>query len=124
MQYGLTYQTSFMKDSYFICKDSLQIGKLYKAEWLGSTIDTTINEQSFRFVSEGFFSTTITIMNKKTRQTIGTVQINNFFKFSPSATLSLRDDKYYAWTTKGIFDFEWQWLDLPNKQMIATSTNR
>jgi len=122
MQNGLTYQTSFMKDSYFICKDNLQIGKLYKGEWLGSTIDATTNEHSFRFVSKGFFRPAISITDKKTKHIIGTVAINNFFKFSPSATLSLINNKCYAWTTKGIFSFGWKWVDLANEQIIATST--
>lgn len=121
MQHALTYKTSFTKDSYSIYRGNIQIGKLYKTEWLGSTIESTINEHNFRFVSKEFFRPVISIFDKDSKQNIGTVSINNFFKISPSATLSLVDNKHYRWTTKGIFSYDWEWLDLSNTQIVASS---
>lgn len=122
MQKVLTYQTSFIKDCYFIYNKNLQIGKLYKAEWVGSTIETTINEHNFRFVSKGFLKPVISIIDKKTKQAVGTATINNFLRISPSATLRLTGDQQYSWTTKGVFKFDWKWSDLTGKHSVITST--
>lgn len=94
---------------------------MYKTEWLGSTIETTINGHHFKFVSKGFFRPVILIFDKDAKQNIGTVTINNFFKISPSATLSSFDNKHYSWTTKSIFSYDWEWLDLSDTQIVASS---
>lgn len=121
MQHAVTYQTSFTKDSYLIFSGNTQIGKLYKTEWVGSPIETTINGRNFKFISKGFFRPIISVFDKDTKQNIGTVTINNFFKISPSATLNLPENKHYSWKTKGIFSYDWQWLDLSDSQIAASS---
>ncbi len=121
MQQSLTYQTSFTKDSYSIFSDNIQIGKLYKREWLGSPIETTINGYHFKFVSKGFFRPDVSFFDKDIKQNIGTVTINNFSKISPSATLHLVDHKHYSWTIKGIISYDWQWQDLSDLKIVASS---
>ncbi len=121
MQQALTYKTSYTKDSYSIFSDNIQIGKLYKKEWLGSNIETTINGNRFKFDSTWFFNPTIFVFNKNTKQKIGTVTVNNFFKISPSATFISADNKQYKWTTKGIFSYDWEWFDAVSNRVVAMS---
>ncbi len=64
MNSTVTYKTSFLKDSYSIFEDDGKIGKLYKSEWTGPAIDTTINKRNFRFVTKGIFRTSIAVIDK------------------------------------------------------------
>lgn len=122
MQHSFAFETSFWKDSYSIFRNSIQIGKLYKTEWLVSTVETTISGNSYIFISKGVFNRTISIVDKKTKQSIGAVTINSFFKVSPSATFSLTGNKHYRWTTGGIFSYDWKWFNLSDNEIVAIST--
>lgn len=122
MQQVLTYQTSYTQDNYQIFSDKIQIGKLYKREWLGSTIDSSINGHDFKFTSMGFFNPVISIIDKKSKQIIGTVKIKNFLNFSPSATLTIGDNQLFVWVAKDIFSYNWQWMDLLNNQTLVNSS--
>ena len=51
MAQTLTYKTSYFSDNYQILKENLQIGKLYKIEWLGTTIDTSINDKKLELLN-------------------------------------------------------------------------
>jgi len=69
-------------------KENLQIGKLYKIEWLGTTIDTSINEKKFRFISKGFLKPTITILNLSTNAIVGTIKIKHLLNFQQNDVLT------------------------------------
>ena len=117
----LTYKTSYFSDNYQILKDSLQIGKLYKTEWLGTAIDTTLNEQKFRFVSKGLLKPTITIFNLSTKTIIGTIKIKHLLNFYQNAVLTLSNGTQYNWTCNKLFANDWQWTALNNSEILFTS---
>ncbi|MBY0481203.1 MAG: hypothetical protein K2Q21_07600 [Chitinophagaceae bacterium] len=120
MTQPITYKTSSFSDNYQILKDSLQIGKLYKTEWLGSTIDSTLNEQKFRFVSKGLLKPTITILNLSTNKIVGTIKIKHL-RFHQNAILTLPNGVEYNWTCNKIFANDWQWIALNSGETLFTS---
>jgi hypothetical protein len=121
MTQTLTYKTSYFSDNYQILKDNLQIGKLYKTEWLGTTIDTTLNEKKYRFISKGFVKSTITILNLSTNADIGTIKIGNLLNFYQNAVLTLSNGTQYNWTCNKLFANDWQWTALNNLQILFDS---
>lgn len=121
MTQPITYKTSSFSDNYQILKDSLQIGKLYKTEWLGSTIDSTLNEQKFRFVSKGLLKPTITILNLSPNKIVGTIKIKRLLNFQQNAVLTLSNDTAYQWTCHNFFANDWQWSALDSGEILFTS---
>ena len=121
MQKLFRYQSSLFKDSYLIFNGEMQIGKLYKKEWLGSPVETTINGHQFRFISSNTFRPVITIFDKGANQNIGTVTINSIFSLTTSANLRLTGNKVYRWTNKDIFSHNWKWHDLSDMEIVASS---
>ncbi len=121
MTQTLTYKTSYFSDNYQILKDNLQIGKLYKTEWLGSTIDSTLNEKKFRFISKGLVKPTITILNLSTNAIVGTIKIKNLLNFYQNAVLTLSNGTQYNWTCNKLFANDWQWTALNNSEVLFNS---
>jgi hypothetical protein len=121
MQKLFTYQSSLFKDSYLIFNGDRQIGKLYKKEWLGSPVETTINGHQFKFISSNIFRPVISIFDKGANQSVGTVTINSLFSITPSAKLRLANNKIYRWTNKDIFSHNWKWHDLSDMEIVASS---
>ena len=121
MTQTLTYKTSYFSDNYQILKDNLQIGKLYKTEWLGTTIDTSINEKKFRFISKGFLKPTITILNLSTNAIVGTIKIKYLLNFYQNAVLTLPNGTQYNWTSNKLFTNDWQWTALNDLQILFHS---
>lgn len=117
----LTYKTSYFSDSYQILKNDLQIGKLYKAEWLGSKIDTALYEQKFKFISRGLLKPTISILNISTNTIVGTIRIQHLFDWHQNAILKLTNGAEYNWTCNNLFTNDWQWTDLRDNEIIVTS---
>ena len=114
----LTYKTTYFSDSYQILKDNLQVGKLYKTEWLGSIIDTKLNEQEFRFTSEGVLKPTITILNKTANEIVGIVKLKDLLNFYQNAILTLSNGTQYKWTCNKLFANDWQWTELNNSEIL------
>jgi hypothetical protein len=121
MAQTLTYKTSYFSDNYQILKENLQIGKLYKIEWLGTTIDTSINEKKFRFISKGFLKPTIIILNLSTNAIVGTIKIKHLLNFSQNAVLTLPNGTQYNWTSNKLFTNDWQWTSLNDLQILFHS---
>ncbi len=121
MTQTITYKTSYLSDNYQILNDNLQIGKLYKTEWLGTTIDATINEKKFRFVSKGFLKPTITIVNLSTNAIVGAIEIKHLLNFHQNAILTLSNGAQYNWTCNKHFANDWQWTALKNSEILFTS---
>ncbi|HEX5151207.1 MAG TPA: hypothetical protein VFW07_07145 [Parafilimonas sp.] len=120
MRQSLTYQTSFIKDSYSIFSDEKQVGKLFKKEWLGSTIETSMNGHKFIFVSKGFFNPIVLVIDKATQKTIGTIAIKDL-RIYPFAILILVNNQQFRWTSGGVFSHDWKWQDLSNGQTVINS---
>jgi len=121
MTQTLTYKTSYFSDNYQILRDNLQIGKLYKTEWLGATIDTSINDKKFRFISKGFFKPALTIINLSTNAIVGTIEIKHLLNFYQNAVLTLSNGTQYNWTCNKLFTNDWQWTALNNSQILFNS---
>jgi hypothetical protein len=117
----LNYKTSYTSDNYQILRDSLQIGKLYKAEWLGNPIDTVLNERKFRFISKGIFKPTISVLDISSNSIVGTISFQNLLSFYQSAVLTISNGTKYRWTSNKLFANDWQWTDLSNNEIIFTS---
>lgn len=121
MDQVLNYKTSYFSDSYQILKDRLQIGKLYKTEWLGNSIDTVLNEQKYRFISKGLLKPTISILNISTNAIVGTIRIQHLLNWYQNAILTLSNGTEYNWTCNKFFANDWQWTDLNNNETIVMS---
>jgi len=121
MNQNLNYKTSYTSDSYQILRDSLQIGKLYKAEWLGNPIDTVISERKFRFISKGIFKPTISVLDISSNSIVGTISFQNLLSFYQSAVLTFSNGTTYRWTSNKLFANDWQWTDLSNNEIIFTT---
>ena len=121
MTQTLTYKTSYFSDNYQILRDNLQIGKLYKTEWLGATIDTSINDKKFRFISKGFFKPTLKIINLSTNAIVGTIKIKHLLNFYQNAVLTLSNGTQYNWTCNKLFTNDWQWTALNNSEILFNS---
>lgn len=117
----LNYKTSSFSDNYQIFKDDLQIGKLYKTEWLGSKIDTALYEQKFKFISRGLLKPTISILNISTNTIVGTIRIQHLLNWHQNAILKLSNGAEYNWTCNNFFANDWQWTDLRDNEIIVTS---
>ena len=122
MNQTLNYKTSYTSDSYQILRDSLQIGKLYKAEWLGNPIDTVLNEHKFRFISKGIFKPTISVLDISSNSIVGTISFQNLLSFYQSALLTLSNGTEYRWKSNKLFAYDWQWIDLNTEEIIFSST--
>jgi hypothetical protein len=121
MNQTLNYKTSYTRDSYQILRDSLQIGKLYKAEWLGNQIDTVLNEHKFRFISKGIFKPTISVLDISSDLIVGTISFQNLLSFYQLALLTFSNGSKYRWTSNKLFANDWQWTDLSNDEIIFSS---
>ncbi len=121
MQSLLTYQTTITQDSYRIHNEEVQIGKLFKKEWLGSHIETTINGQHIVFNSTGIINPVVSVTDKYSKQKLGEIKVKDFFAFFPSATLQMSGGKEYCWITKSVFSYNWQWLDKSMNIEVASS---
>jgi hypothetical protein len=121
MNQTLNYKASYTSDSYQILRDSLQIGKLYKAEWLGNPIDSVLNEHKFRFISKGIFKPTISVLDISSNSIVGTINFQNLLSFYQSAVLTLSNGTKYRWSSNKLFANDWQWTDLSNDEIIFTS---
>ena len=117
----LSYKTSYTSDRYEILRDSVQIGKIYKAEWLFNPIDTVLNEHKFRYISKGFFKPRISVLDIYSNSIVGTISIQSLFSFRPSAVLTFSNGPKYRWTSNKLFANDWQWTDLSNDEIIFTS---
>jgi hypothetical protein len=117
----LNYKTSYTSDRYEILRDSLQIGKIYKAEWLFNPIDTFLNEHKFRFISKGFFKPRISVLDISSNSIVGTISIQSLFSFRPSAVLTFSNGPKYRWTSNKLFANDWQWTDLNTEETIFSS---
>ncbi len=117
----LNYKTSYTSDNYQILKDNLQVGKLYKAEWLGNPINTVLNEHSFRFISKGIFKPSISVLDISSNLIVGTTSFQNLLNFYQSAVLTLSNGSKYRWTSNRLFANDWQWFDMNNNEIIFTS---
>jgi|GEM_PF-3199045 len=117
----ISYRTSYFSNKYQILKDSLQIGNLYKTEWLGCTIEASLNEQKFSFVSKGILHPSITIINPVTNTTVGTIEINHLLSFHQTAILTLQNGSKYYWTCNNFFTNDWQWTSLINSEIVFKS---
>ena len=121
MTLTLTFKTSYFSDNCQILKDNLQIGKLYKTEWIGTTIDTSINEKKFKFISKGFLKPTITILNLSTNAIVGTIKIKHLLNIYQNAVLTLPNGTQYNWTSNKLFTNDWQWTSLNDLQILFHS---
>ena len=117
----LNYKTSYTSDSFQILRDSIQIGKIYKAEWLGNPIDTVLNDHKFRFISKGIFKPTISVLDISSNSIDGAISFQNLLGFYQSAVLSFSNRTKYRWTSNKLFANDWQWTDLSNDEIILTS---
>lgn len=121
MESIINYQTGYLKDRYNIFSNNLEIGNVFKTEWLGSIVEGNINGRQIKFIDKGFINPTITIVDKKTNQVIGSIIISNLLTFYPSATLTVNNNHKYRWTTPRIFDKSWQWMNLTTGQTTIKS---
>jgi hypothetical protein len=121
MNQTLNYKTSYTSDSYQILRDGIQIGKLYKAEWLGNPIDTVLNEHKFRFMAKGIFKPTISVLDTSSNSIVATINFQNLLSFIQSAVLTFSNGTKYKWTSNKLFAKDWQWTDLSNNEIIFTS---
>jgi hypothetical protein len=121
MNQTLNYKTSYTSDSYQILKESLQIGKLYKAEWLGNPTDAVLNEHKFRFISKGMLKPTISVLDISSNSIVGTISFQNLVSFYQSAILTFSNGTNFRWDSNKLFANDWQWTDLSNDEIIFTS---
>lgn len=121
MESVISYQTSYLNNKYNIFSNNLEIGNVFKTEWLGSTVEGNINGRKIKLIDKGFINPTITIVDKKTNQVIGSIIISNLLTFHPLATLTTESHHKYKWTTPEIFDKSWQWTNLTTGQTIIKS---
>ena len=121
MKSVINYQTSYLRDKYNIFSNDLEIGNIFKIEWLGATVEGIINGRKLKFIGKGFFYPSITIMDKKKNELVGSITISNLMSFYPLATLTTVDNNKYRWTSQQILDKSWQWLNLATGKTIINS---
>ncbi|HMS68300.1 MAG TPA: hypothetical protein PKD18_09175 [Saprospiraceae bacterium] len=119
----LTYQTSAFNSCHLIFKDSINVGKLFKLEWIGSPVEASINDSKYKFFVKGFFNPTISILDKDKNQNIGEVKVKSFFKFNPTAHMRLADGTPYFWKIQGYFRYFWEWRN-QGGSVIMRSSNK
>lgn len=122
MESVISYQTSYLQDKYNIFSNNLEIGNVFKTEWLGAIVEGNINGRKIKLIDKGFINPTITIVDKKTNQVIGSIIISNLLTFHPLATLTTDNHHKYKWTTQRILDKSWQWIDLATGQTTIKSS--
>lgn len=105
----LTYQTTALQDNYSILNEAVRIGKVYKTEWLGWTMDAEIAGRRFKFMKSGLFTRVIHIEDKATRSSLGKLFIKPLFRWVPRATLELEDGNTYRWLNSRLLGTDWQW---------------
>ncbi|MFS8082849.1 MAG: hypothetical protein ACMG51_05305 [Ginsengibacter sp.] len=115
------YQTGYLKDKYFIFSNNMEIGNVFKTEWIGSNVEANIIGRPIKLIDKGFINPIITIVDKKTKEIIGSITISNLFKHYPSATLNLQNMDKYLWSSPQIFDNSWQWKNIATGQTTIKS---
>jgi hypothetical protein len=124
MPQTINYKTSYLQDKYEIFTGDVKIGKLYKNNWLGSTIESTVNSKDFKFISNGIINPIITIFDKKNNKSIGKARIHAFFKFRPTVILTMTNNKMYKWDAKGWISSHWQWIDMNSTQVVLNADDQ
>ena len=122
MESSISYQTSYSKDKYIIFSNNLEVGNVFKTEWLGAIVGGSINGRKIKLVDKGFIHPTITIVDIKTNQIIGSVIISNLLTFNPRAALTTDNNHKFKWTTPRMLDNSWQWVDLNTGQTVIKSS--
>jgi hypothetical protein len=122
MESVISYQTSYLKDKYIIFSNNFEVGNVFKTEWLGAIVEGNINGRKIKLVDKGFINPTITIVDKKTNQVIGSVIISNLLTFYPLAALTTENNHKFKRTTQRILDNSWQWIDLATGQTRIKSS--
>ena len=112
----INYQTSYIQDKYIIFSDNLAIGIVLKTEWFGSIIESNISGRKLKLIDKGFIKPTITIVDKKTNQVVGSISISNLLTFFPLTILTLSGNSQYRWTSPRILDKSWQWINIDTAQ--------
>ncbi|PUZ19777.1 hypothetical protein GA0116948_12015 [Chitinophaga costaii] len=107
----LNYQTAALPDNYSIFKEAVKIGKVYKKEWLGWTMDAEIAGRRFSFSKRGLFQNIIHIEDKDTHTSLGALTIQPFFRWMPRAMLKLADGSSFRWMNSRLFSADWQWRE-------------
>jgi len=124
MQQTIIYKTTYLQDKYEIFREDLKIGKLYKSNWLGSTIETTVNSQNFKFTSKGIINHIISIVDKNSNEYIGEVKFSTFLRLHPTAILTMKSNKMYKWSAKGWISSNWQWIDMNSSQVLVNANDQ
>jgi hypothetical protein len=121
MESVINYQTSYLRDKYNIFSNNLEIGNIFKIEWLGATVEGSINGRKLKFIGKGFINPSIKIIDKKTNQELGSITISNLLSLYPLATLTTNNNIKYKWASQQILDKSWQWLDLETGKTIINA---
>lgn len=99
----------------------MEIGNVFKTEWIGSNVEANIIGRPIKLIDKGFINPIITIVDKKTKEIIGSITISNLFKHYPSSTLNLQNMDKYLWSSPQIFDNSWQWKNIATGQTTIKS---
>jgi hypothetical protein len=121
MESVINYQTSYLRDKYNIFSNNLEIGNIFKIEWLGATVEGSINGRKLKFIGKGFINPLIKIIDKKSNQELGSITISNLFSLYPLASLTTVSNNQYKWSSQQILDKSWQWLDLATGKIILNA---
>jgi hypothetical protein len=125
MQNILTYNSSFLDDSFAIFKNENLIGKLFKGSWFGWTVDIKCNGMDYRIERKGIFKPTTIITDRKQDKVITKlIVIPTIFGLYSKAKANFTDGREFQWKQNGIINRSWEWTENGIVVIRATEDNK